>query len=191
MPGPIQSGISGVMNTALAGAVAGKHLKEEQAQTAEQKATKEEVAKNTALQNQLAEEAEKKAELQYKADITKMVKDQEQKIFDEESQKASENILKVLEKHPNRSELEEQQWVVYGESQAIIAGKRAMHRIEQLTKSDPFRQIQLAYAKGEIANRNEYEQKMQKEYLRPQSEIESVDRGLHKFMAEQSPDKRR
>lgn len=191
MPGPIQSGISNVLGTATAIAAGAKHLKEEQAQTAEQQATKAEIAKNTALQQQLAEEAEKKAETEYKAGIAAGLKFEEQSIYDEESKKATENILNVLQKHPNRSELEQEQLKVYEQTQAVNAGERAMFRIDQLTKSDPFRQIQLAYANGDIANRHEYEEKVLQEHLRRPDDVEMVNKGIHKFLAEQSPDKRR
>lgn len=191
MPGPIQSGISNMLGTATAIVAGAKHLKEEQAQTAEQKATKEEVAKNTALQQQLAEEAEKKAELQYKADITKKVKDQEQNIFNEEAEAVMKDVLNLRKEHPNMSELEEQQLGVYEQSQAVEAGKKAMSRISQLTASDPFRRIQLEYANGDIANRHEYEEKIKKEQLRQPTDVEAIYKGMYKYLAEQSPDKRR
>lgn len=191
MPGPIQSGISNMLGTATAIVAGAKHLKEEQAQTAEQKATKEEVAKNTELQKQLAEEAEKKAELDFKADITKKVKDQEQSIFNEEAAAVMKDVLNLRKEHPNMSELEEQQLKVYEQSQAVEAGKTAMARISQLTASDPFRRIQLAYANGDIANRQEYDEKVKQEQLRQPVDVESIYQGMSKYLAEQSPDKRR
>ena len=191
MPGPIQSGISNMLGTATAIVAGAKHLKEEQAQTAEQKATKEEVAKNTALQQQLAEEADKKEEAEYKASITAGVKAEEQAIYDEETKKAAEKIIEVGRKHPNMSDLEKEQFKVYQQSMAQKAGDIAMIRIQQLTASDPYRRIQLAYANGDIANRHEYQEKVMQENLRKPTTNEAINQGLHKYFAEASPDKRR
>lgn len=191
MPGPIQSGISNILGTATMIAGGAKHLKEQQAQTVEQSKTAEISKESLDLQKKHEEEAEKKAETEYKANITAGIKQQEKEIYDEETAKAAKDVLSILDKHPKMSELERQQMDVYEQSAARVAGEKAMFRIEQLTKSDPFRKIALAYANGEIANRNEYMQKMQEEYLRRPTNKEMVEQGVNKYLAERSPDKRR
>lgn len=179
MPGPLQSGISGLLSTATAIASVDKHLDKQN----EIKAATQE---NTALQKQLAEEAEKKAETEYKANIAAGLKQQEQSIFDEETHKAGEELLAVGRKHPNMSDLEQQQFKVYAQSLARKAGDIAMRRIDSLTESDPYRKIQLEYANGHIANRHEYEQKILEENLKKPTYKELTKQGFYKYLAERS-----
>ena len=66
MPGPIQSAISGVMNTALAGAVAGKHLQQQKEET-ENKLRGDILEKHEATAEQIDKESKEEAKAEVDA----------------------------------------------------------------------------------------------------------------------------
>lgn len=126
MPGPIQSAISGVMNTTLAGAVAGKHLKEQHQKT-------EDALKETVM-----------SELETNI----------QKVFETSTKQAEAEVNAALEAAPGEDtqlgkDLEGL-LLTYDEAVESQVESIAMKRLDDFYKS-PFRKTQLAYAAGEIS----------------------------------------
>lgn len=126
MPGPIQSAISGVMNTALAGAVAGKHLKEQQEQ-------KEDALRNTIIENHEA-----------------MVK----QVGEESIEEARAEVDAALNAAPgedtqlgkNLEGLE----LTYDEAVESRASDISVNRLKAYY-SNPARQTELAYTMGKVS----------------------------------------
>ena len=126
MPGPIQSAISGVMNTTLAGAVAGKHLKEQHQKT-------EDALKETIM-----------GELETNV----------QKVYETSTEQAEAEVNAALEAAPGEDtqlgKTLEGLEITYDEAVKDRVEDIVMERLEDFYKS-PLRKTQLAYAAGEIS----------------------------------------
>ena len=140
MPGPIQSAISGGVNATFAGAVAGKHLKEQQEQIKEQQEQKKEqqMQKEDALRETILGEHE---------DLVNKVNEESMKEAEAEVNAALNAVPgKDTRLGKNLEGLE----ITYDEAVECRAQDIAVDRL-RVYYSNPARQTQLAYAAGRIS----------------------------------------